>query len=66
MDKDGNGFSITEPYIEDNMNSKDEAISKSKELTVDGFQQVTVFSFVDKLPEYVSWNYVMEHKEDEQ
>ena len=61
LNMNGNGFSITEPYIHDNINSYEDGKLEVENMKDCGFRQVTLFEY-DELPEFITWNFVTEHK----
>ena len=62
---DGTGFGITEPYIHDDINSYNNGKDEVAKMKNSGFRQVTLFEYDDeKAPEFITWNFVMEHKVD--
>lgn len=58
----GNGFSVLEPYIHDDINSYEDGKNEVEKMKNRGFCQVTLFEYDDELPESITWNFVMEHK----
>lgn len=58
----GNGFSITEPYIHDDINSYEDGKNEVEKMKNGGFRQVTLFEYDDELPEFITWDFVMAHK----
>ena len=60
--KDFNGA----PWIFDDINNKEECISKASEMVLNGFKSVTPFHFDDKrkqnIEEVFDWKYVREHE----
>lgn len=61
-DKDGNGFSVNEPWIEDNFNTLDDCMQKATELRKEGYQHVILFCQGTEELESYSWEYVEQHK----
>ncbi len=61
--KDGGDF-YGVPWILDDMNNKEECISKTLDMIADGFQSVIPFQFEHKRgkQEEFSWEYVKENK----
>lgn len=62
LDMAGNGFSITEPYICDDINSYEDGKNEVEKMKSGGFRRVTLFKYDDELPESVTWNFVMDNK----
>lgn len=62
LNMNGDGFSITEPYIHDDINSYEDGKNEVEKMKSGGFRQVTLFEYDDELPEFITWNFVMEHK----
>ena len=42
-DKSGNGFSVSEPWIEDNFNTLEDCEQKANDLKEEGYQHVILF-----------------------
>ena len=62
-DNSGSGFSALEPFVHDDIRSLEDAICQREKLIIDGYRNVTIFSFkADELPEFISWNFVLSHK----
>lgn len=61
-DKNGNGFSNDEPWIEAGF-EKDLGLCKRRaiEMVKHGLKKVTVFKFGSQLCDTYSWNYIKEH-----
>lgn len=58
----GNGFSITEPYVHDDVASYDDCLKQCENMKKSGFRKVTPFMCQEnELPENVTWNFVMSH-----
>lgn len=43
-DKSGNGFSVSEPWIEDNFNTLEDCVQKANDLKEEGYQHVILFT----------------------
>ena len=62
-DKDGKGFSNTEPWIDDNYgNNLSGCLIRAKEMTDEGFKDVIPFQFGKRKRESYSWKYVKQRK----
>lgn len=64
-DKDGNGFSESEPWILDDFGEDiKECIKRSGELNKEGYKSVIPFRFGTELLDGYSWDYVIQQKLD--
>ena len=61
-DKSGNGFSVSEPWIEDNFNTLEDCEQKANDLKEEGYQHVILFYKGEEELESYSWEYVEQHK----
>lgn len=62
-DKNGKGFSNTEPWIDDNYGDDlQECLLRAKELVEEGYQKVIPFQFGKRERESYSWKYVRHRK----
>lgn len=62
-DKDGKGFSNTEPWIDDNYgNDLSGCLIRAKEMIDEGFKDVIPFQFGKRKRESYSWKYVKQRK----
>ena len=61
-DKSGNGFSVSEPWIEDNFNTLEDCEQKASDLKKEGYQHVILFYKGEEELESYSWEYVEQHK----
>lgn len=62
LDENGKGFSKTEPWIDDIYEDDlSECSRKAKEIIEEGFKNVTLFKYVERL-DYYDWDYVNRHK----
>lgn len=62
LDRNGTGFSLTEPFVEADFDSIYHANEFALNLLADeGCKQITIFEYSGELPKYVSWNYVTGH-----
>ena len=61
-DKSGNGFSVSEPWIEDNFKTLEDCEQKANDLKVEGYQHVILFYKGEEELESCSWEYVEQHK----
>ena len=62
LDSHGEGHSVLEPYIFDDINSLEDGKAQQKKMTNMGFRQVKLFWYEDELPEYITWNFVLMQK----
>ena len=60
-DKSGNGFSVSEPWIEDNFNTLEDCEQKANDLKEEGYQHVILFYKGEEELESYSWEYVEQH-----
>lgn len=61
----GNGYSMLEPYIYDDIEDLEDAKLQLDSMVKSGYKNVTIFEYdEDTLPEYVSWNFILERKID--
>lgn len=66
-DKNGKGFSNTEPWIDDNYGDDlSGCLFRAKELIEEGYKNVTPFQFGKRERESYSWKYVRQHQIDKQ
>jgi hypothetical protein len=60
--KNGTGFSNIEPYIQNNVESLEDAKRQAHDLVQGGYKRVTIFSYdTEKVPEIITWWYVGLH-----
>ena len=62
-DKNGKGFSDTEPWIDDNYGDDlSSCLIRAKEMIVEGYKNVIPFQFSKRERESYSWKYVRQRK----
>lgn len=61
LDKNGQGFSDTEPFIERYLDSKDHAIVLAKLFELNGYKKATAFEIDDDAPDSITWEFVLSH-----
>lgn len=59
LDKDGKGFSRTEPWVMDS--TEDRCVKDSTDLLSDGYPRAIPFKYDAEKIESISWKYVMKH-----
>lgn len=61
-DKNGNGFTETEPWIFDNFDDISQGRIEANRLIRSGCKNVTIFKICGQLPECITWSYVKKYK----
>lgn len=62
-DKEGNGFSKTEPWILDDYGStKEMCIEKSEEMKEEGYKNVIPFQYEKQKHETYTWEYIKKNR----
>lgn len=62
VNKDGKGFSDTEPFICSGFDILEEAYESAKEaIRAIGIKEVSFFTYDEELPEFISYDYIKNH-----
>lgn len=61
-DKNGNGFTETEPWIFDDFDDISQGKIEANRLIRSGCKNVTMFKICGQLPECITWSYVKKYE----
>lgn len=61
-DKNGNGFTETEPWIFDDFDDISQGRIEANRLIRSGCKNVTMFKICGQLPECITWSYVKKYE----